>query len=175
MISDIFRDYYCGIFGYCSKHNIFKKYYQRVNFKVISFYILTPNVVWRVSHPLLKTVPIWSRLIPLRNNPSLGHMSDACSANSLHHSLYISWTMIGRNLKTDTPRHPQSPASPNITTCPMFCPMFTRERSINVTTQVSAALMYLSPSDCLPREVAPRWRWCANWWTTPVKVTPSGK
>jgi len=31
MISGIFRDYYCGIFGYCSKHYIFKKYFLRVD------------------------------------------------------------------------------------------------------------------------------------------------
>ena len=27
----IFCDYYCGIFGYCSKHHIFKKYFLRVD------------------------------------------------------------------------------------------------------------------------------------------------
>jgi len=31
MISGIFRHYYYGIFGYCSKHYIFKKYFLRVN------------------------------------------------------------------------------------------------------------------------------------------------
>ena len=31
MISGIFRYYYCGIFGYCSKHYIFKKYFLRVD------------------------------------------------------------------------------------------------------------------------------------------------
>ena len=31
MISGIFCDYYCGIFGYCSKHYIFKKYFLMVD------------------------------------------------------------------------------------------------------------------------------------------------
>ena len=30
MISGIFRDYYCGIFGYCFKHYIFKTYFLRM-------------------------------------------------------------------------------------------------------------------------------------------------
>jgi len=32
MISGIFRDYYCGIFGYCSKHYIFLKYFLTVDY-----------------------------------------------------------------------------------------------------------------------------------------------
>ena len=31
MISGIFHDYYCGIFGYCSKHYLFFKYLLRVD------------------------------------------------------------------------------------------------------------------------------------------------
>ena len=31
MISGLFRDYYCGLFGYCSKHYIFKTYFLRVD------------------------------------------------------------------------------------------------------------------------------------------------
>ena len=32
MISGIVREYYCGIFGYRSKHYIFKEYYLRVSY-----------------------------------------------------------------------------------------------------------------------------------------------
>jgi len=37
MISGIFRDYYCGIFGHCSKHYIFKKYFRRVDIVFAKF------------------------------------------------------------------------------------------------------------------------------------------
>ena len=44
MISGTFHDYYCGIFGYCSKHYIFKQYFLRVdcpfNFLFSQFHLL---------------------------------------------------------------------------------------------------------------------------------------
>jgi len=56
MISNIFRDYYCGIIGNCSKHYIFKKYFLRVNcpFKA-SLWIQTI----RFSFPMF----LWERIM----------------------------------------------------------------------------------------------------------------
>jgi len=63
MISGIFRDYYCGIFGYYSKHYIFKNYFLRANCPFKMNKEKTELVIFRPKHMVGITEEVQLRVV----------------------------------------------------------------------------------------------------------------